>query len=494
MVGSQLCAAAAVSLTLLASACDTIRDQSRAVPDDEVNVAAAPRVTVSPATAVDRPNILLITTDDQNADELRWMPRTRRLLGRHGTTFSDAISAHPLCCPARAQLLTGQYAHNNGVRHNHGPWGGFKTLHRSETLATWLTEAGYATGFVGKFLNEYPATAPAVPGWSVWDPTLTGWYAYFGTTFLRPHSGSPAAYSTAMVSARTSTYLGALSASGSPFFLWASHVAPHATWTAPEVWDPPVSAPRHAGRFRGASAPSTADPAFGRPARGAEDLVGQTGPWTQPQIDRYFRQRIRSLLAVDEAVAAAVRELRRLGELRNTYVIFASDNGYLLGEHGLVGKNVLYRQALEVPMLVRGPGVRQAAFRDEPVMLADVAATVVEIAGAETGVRLDGASLLPLLAGNDAGWRDTTLVLTGSMRGVGASPGWGYRGVRTDRYTFGVKARTGRPLLFDRRLDPSELHDVARSPRYRAVVEELGRRTRALVGCSGRECSRRFSE
>jgi N-acetylglucosamine-6-sulfatase len=450
------------------------------------------RVTPVPVTAGPRPNILLITTDDQNLADLRWMPRTRRLLGRAGTTFTDAVSAHPLCCPARAQILTGQYAHNNGVRHNHGRWGGFKRLAADRTLATWLRDAGYRTGFVGKFLNEYPFRDPRPAGWSVWDPMLTRWYAYFGTTFARSGE-APAGYSVDVVADRTRRYLRRLSVGGRPFFLWASHVAPHATRPAPKTWVAPPVAPRHAHALANIEAPPGASAALASPAVAAADLVGQRGRWGAGYLARYHRQRLRSLRAVDEAVAGSIRTLDRLGELADTFVFFASDNGYLLGEHGLVGKNVLYRQALEIPLLARGPGLPRGGRTDAMVNLADLAATIVDVADARPTHPLDGRSMLPLLEGRQAGWRDTTLVLTGSERTGGPRPGWGLRGVRTARYTFGLDARTGDPVLFDRRREPDELRDLSGQRRYRAVVAELTRRTRALTGCSGRSCNRTFS-
>ncbi len=124
---------------------------------------------------------MLVTTDDQRLDEMAWMPRTRSLFGRQDVTFGNAISPHPLCCPARAEILTGQLAHNNGVRHNTGRWGGyaaFSRKNRREHIGTWLTRAGYNSGFVGKFLNGYTGRHGDQPGWRAWSATLSGTYRY----------------------------------------------------------------------------------------------------------------------------------------------------------------------------------------------------------------------------------------------------------------------------------------------------------------------------
>ena len=112
----------------------------------------------SPNTAANsRPNIVFILTDDQTHESLRVMTRTKALLADEGTTFSNAIISYPLCCPSRATLLTGQYAHNHGVLENVPPQGGVEALDATETLAVWLERAGYATSHIGKYLNEYGA-------------------------------------------------------------------------------------------------------------------------------------------------------------------------------------------------------------------------------------------------------------------------------------------------------------------------------------------------
>ena len=108
--------------------------------------AAAPATAESAprSTAAEQPNIVLILTDDMRADELRRMPNVRRLLVREGTTYTNALSPHPVCCPARAELLTGQFGQNNGVQNNHGPWGGYHALDQPHnTIAAWLQGAGY---------------------------------------------------------------------------------------------------------------------------------------------------------------------------------------------------------------------------------------------------------------------------------------------------------------------------------------------------------------
>jgi arylsulfatase A-like enzyme len=210
-----------------------------------------------------------------------------------------------------------------------------------------------------------------------------------------------------------------------------------------------------------------------------------------PWIQDYFTERLRTLQDVDDAVERLIATLEETGELENTYVFFVSDNGHLLGEHRLVQKNVLYREALAIPLVVRVPGATPSTS-SRPVTIVDLAPTIAELAGVEPQRVVDGRSFVPLLRGQPLRWRDTQLVLTGGTRTVGPLPGWEYRGVRTHRYTFMRRAVDGVEFLFDRRRHPEENVNVASARRYRAVRLELRERLQALAVCSAEDCWRRF--
>jgi N-acetylglucosamine-6-sulfatase len=175
-----------------------------------------------------RPNILLITTDDQTLSDLRQMPKTRKLLGRQGVTFPNALSPHPICCPARAAILTGQYAQNNGVRSNQGKYA-FAGLKRRTTLPVWLKRAGYRTAFTGKYLNGYGTQGRPQPGWSWFDPTIVGQYNYNDYQMYR--NGKPRSYhglhNVDYINGEVQRLVREWSPGTKPFFIWASHVAPH---------------------------------------------------------------------------------------------------------------------------------------------------------------------------------------------------------------------------------------------------------------------------
>lgn len=448
------------------------------------------------APADRRPNVVLITTDDQTLAELRWMPRTRRLLGDAGVTFTQGISPHPLCCPARAQLLTGQYAQNNGVRDNKGPHGGFEALRGpGNTVATWLRRSGYRTAMIGKFLNLYYERHGQQAGWDVWNPLVgnTVYEPYDHEFFADWPGDGKRRHVTDAVRDQTLALIDAWAATDRPFFIWSSYVAPHGTCTEEQrdCSAPPVPPQRYADAHPRAGLPSLRKPSFNERAMGDKPRWMRALAKQSPARMRdLFRARVRSLAAVDEAVAATVGALRERGELANTYLLFTSDNGYLLGEHRLEGKIFAYQESLRVPFLLRGPGLPRGVKRRQVVSTVDIAPTLVEVAGARARRKMDGRSMLPF-ARTSRKLTRTSLVQAGPRRRIG-TPQWTYRGVYTPRYTYVRWTRTGFEELYDRSRDPHELSNLARKPRYRAVRAELRRRTQVLKRCSGRDCSTDF--
>ncbi len=438
-----------------------------------------------------RPNIILITTDDQNRGDLRWMRNARRLLGGHGVTFTSALSPDPLCCPARAELMTGQLGQSNGVRANQGPDGGFHALlHPENTLATWLQASGYQTAMVGKYLNGYrPRNGPQA-GWTIWNPSIRGEYTYTDTTFL--NGGTPVRFTknvTPVVSRFTVSYIRRFAASGLPFFIWSSHLAPHGRDVGGGRFTPPLPTARHRGDLRTVRSTSLSKPSYNR--------LG-TRPWPYPDLahvvgrsygQREFTRRLESLLDVDEGVAKVVATLRDTRQLGNTYIIFVSDNANLMGEHGIDGKDVLYREALEIPLVIRVPGAGERRVSSLPVATTDIATTIADLAGATPGRLQDGKSLAPVLRGNALRLRDTELIQTGDPAG-----GWGFRGVWTRRYSYFHRLRDGASFLYDHRRDPYELHNQAPSRDYHGVLTELRRRTALLRACAGTSCNRTFGQ
>lgn len=446
-----------------------------------------------------RPNIVVITTDDQTAMELKWMPRTRAAIGDAGIDFTKAISPHPLCCPARAELLTGQYAQNNGVRSNSGKHGGFHSLKsKGNTVASWLQGAGYRTGMVGKFLNLYRLEDGRQKGWDYWNPTIRGIltpynYTMFNDDPLNTETQIDGIHNTDLVSLRTQELVEKWAPQSQPFFVWASFVAPHGDCydpSRPNCSAPPTPPHRYRDIYPDLTLPTMTKPSYNERWMGDKPKWMRKLPAPDPTyLQLLFTQRVRALAAVDEAVADIVESLRVSGELDNTLVIFSSDNGYLLGEHRLDGKVWGFQESLRVPLLMRGPGIEAGRTSSQVATWIDLAPTIVDAADALAQRRMDGLSLLPVAAG--AKIRRTPLIQAGPRKPMGTRS-WTYRGVTTKRYTLMRWNKTGFVELYDRKNDPYELQNRAKKKRYRAVRKELIRRTDRLKGCRGEACLRDF--
>lgn len=457
--------------------------QAATLPDGGEGTPEA--TTQQPA---DRPNIVLILTDDMRTDELQYMPFTRRFLADRGTTYTHAISPHPMCCPARAELVTGQYAQNNGVKHNLGPFGGVYALrHPDDNIGAWLQRAGYRTGYHGKFLNGYSRAFGRVAGWNVWDPIVAGTtYLYWRSEWFDGDSYDHR-YITHVTAERTKDMLDRLDTGRAPFFMVVNHTAPHAR--TGDVVKKPAYEPRYAHLYDHLKPDFTHKPSYfaDDPAL-PRDLFDSSFDRKDELVRA--RARARALRSVDDDVRLLVRQLQAAGELDDTYLVFTSDNGFLLGEHGLHGKNLMIDESLDVPLIVRGPGIAEGAVDDTPVTLVDLAATFLDWAGAKPSAARPSDGL-PITDPAALAGRDTLLVQAGDS--VRADHGWWYRGVETDRYLYAVHPRDPSVgVLFDRERDPYGLHDVLKDPRYAPVREELARRLAVLEHCAGPDCNQVF--
>ena len=444
----------------------------------------------------DRPNVVLITSDDQTNVELKWMPKTNRLLGRAGLTFTNMMAPHPNCCPARAQILSGQYAHNNGVRTNSPPWGGHEGFDPTTALPVWLQNAGYRTGFIGKYMHGYDENDGVETGWDRWKPIVGTLSDY--TSFLQYDDGvlrqyGPDDYYTDVVGQQAQDVVTELSASGDPFFLWSSFIAPHGTCQGNDTTDcsgPPPAAARDQEILSKVQLPALRKPSYNEANVSDKPKdVTTARKVKRDEQQALFTARLRALSALDDAVAGIVRSLEQAGTLDNTVVMFTSDNGYSFGEHRLVGKNTPYEESLRVPLVMRGPDLPAGEQRRQIVAMVDVAPTIADITGAKPLVEMDGRTMVPA-AIDDASQRDRGLLVQAGSRAEDEAKAWRWRGVRTKRYSL-VRWRRPRFVeLYDRRSDPYQLTNVATDPGYRAVRRALARYLDGLEDCDGRECRR----
>ncbi len=324
----------------------------------------------------DRPNVVLILTDDLDVGLLQrhreHYPNLRRLADE-GTTFENAFVTDPLCCPSRATILRGQYSHNHRIVGNWWPQGGakkFRSLgHEDSTVATWLRDEGYRTVLVGKYMNDYYGDyVPA--GWDDWYAVAGGHLSVDLNENGRIRHYDPERHHLDDVLAEKATgYVRRSPEDGAPFFMWVGTQAPHA---------PATPAPRHEGAFAEARLPR--GPSFD------EGDVSDKPDWVRdnPHLDGeriapmqdLYRDRLRSMLAVDALVGRLVDALEARGELDNTYIFFSSDNGWHAGEHRLTpGKWTAYEEDVRVPLIVRGPGVPKGRTLPQLVLNNDLAPT-----------------------------------------------------------------------------------------------------------------------
>jgi N-acetylglucosamine-6-sulfatase len=463
-------------------------------------------VTPNPAPAAHRrPNVLVIETDDQTAEEIRVMSNVKSLIAAKGVTFENSFVNFSLCCPSRATFLTGQYAHNHGVLSNGGPHGGYHTFekaHANDNLAVWLLHAGYHTALIGKYLNGYGTHNPKFvpPGWSTWDAAVGNTdqqvydYLLNENGHLVHYGTAPADFKQDVFTRKAVRFLKHGAPKSKPFFLWLTYTAPHVGGPDPNP-NPPHDctgdakpAPRHAASF--ASEPLPQPPSFNE--ANVSDKVRNVrrrppiGPGEIARITQAYRCELESLLSVDEGVKKLIDELKRKGELANTYVIFTSDNGFFHGEHRITaGKVKPYEESIRVPLVIRGPGIPHGATSRGLAINADLAPTIVNVTGARPGLAMDGRSLVPAARHPGVTLRRQLLI---EGRRQGRAPSYTrFRAVRTQRYIY-IRYRDGEKELYDLKNDPYELQNVAPDPAYHRAKARLSRRLRELEDCSGLSC------
>jgi N-acetylglucosamine-6-sulfatase len=433
------------------------------------------------------PNIVVILVDDARWDDFGFAghpfvetPAVDRL-AREGARFLNAFATTPLCSPSRAALLTGQYAHTNGIIDNTAR---DAASHRLETFAGPLAAAGYRTGFFGKWHMGNDDTRR--PGWSHWVAMKGQGEAVDPQLNVNGERVTPKGYVTDVLTDHVIDFITRERAA--PFLAFVAHKALHPNVAQRDDGSVAalanqragfVSAERHRGRYANATVPRRPNalaaperkPALARVIPGLPPLSAKTGT---PDAD--VRDRLEMLLGVDDSLARIVQALRDLGILDDTIVVFTSDHGYFYGEHGLnEERRLAYEETARIPLVVRFPrAARAGAAVSQLVQIIDIAPTVLALAGVDDSAPRQGRSLVPLLADEDAPWRSSILLEYYTDTVFPRMLTMEYQAVRTTRHKYiHYVDLTGADELYDLEADPYEMNNLLASDAGRRLLPEL---------------------
>jgi arylsulfatase A-like enzyme len=337
--------------------------------DPAGNADPTPDARTFTVTQTDDPNILLIITDDQPLDTMQEMPRTAQYFGQNGVEFKQGYVTTPLCCPSRASIFSGKYAHNHGVFINDG-----NNFDATETWQRYLHDAGYETGILGKYLNLVPTTAAPYfdvrQSWAYDDPEQSREIETAAEQFLA----------------------GADTEDSQPWALVYSTSVPHYPWNEQPLNPAPID-PYNAPPSLNESDLSDKHPA----------VAGQQPPWTPDQTAPIRNGMLTELQSADEQLGRLYNTVDQLGETQNTLVIFMSDNGFLWGQHSLgPGKEWPYLETVHVPFFMSWPGhVTPGSTSNDMVANIDIAPTIFQATGINPAYPVDGQ---PLLGSDPRSW------------------------------------------------------------------------------------------
>lgn len=398
-----------------------------------------------------RPNFLIIITDDQRYDTMEYMPNTQELIFDQGVTFSKGYITTPFCCPSRASILTGMYAHNHWVHVNEDPL-------EFQTVVEDIHRNGYYTGLVGKYLNSWKGDMrPEYDFWvSFWGGTMKNYYdpdLNVNGTWSK-HTG----YSTYLFKDYGVQFIEEASKQSKPFLLLYAPNAPHAPFTPAEE---DVNLLNDLAPYRPVS--FNEEDVSDKPAS-----ISNMAPLSEEDIksiDNTRRRQLLTLIALDRTIPDLINKLKETGEFDNTVIIFISDNGKHWGEHRLDSKSTAYEESVKVPFAIRYPPLIPTPYVDDRIVAnIDIAPTIYELSETRLPDTMDGTSLVPLFGG-ETEWRDHILLEAWPDRGT-------WSAIHTGDYIY-IETQDDLSEFYDLQLDPFEMDNAINDPQYQALIAKL---------------------
>lgn len=449
----------------------------------------------------ERPNIVLINLDDADVDLLdewainKYFPQIKRRIQDRGARFSNFHVVSPLCGPSRGSLFRGQYPHNTGIEFNNLGWQIFYDRGYTDSeMGMWMREAGYETALVGKYCHShYPQAsrdeAYVPPGWDHFHASRGG--RYFRVR--RIINGE-------LITEKVKNYRTDLEAKSSveiitnhshekPLFLYVAPFAPHSTKTKHGM-----VARRHKESFPGLRVPESPD--FNEEDNSDKTpqyaALRQASDEDLKKVYNHYRNRVQSLLAVDDMVRRIFRALRDRDMLDSTYVFLTSDNGYQLMHHRSYGKSDPFDRTTRVQLIVRGPDVPKRKVFQHLLGHIDLIPTFLELAGADIPHFVDGKSFAPLLkdpaAHDQKQWQPAILIENWEGKSVYEnSLDVEYKALRRFSDVY-VEWANGDREYYDLEKDPYQLENnwTGLDP---ALKDELTSSLAALKTCAGGQCN-----
>lgn len=415
------------------------------------------------ALAKEGPNFVFILTDDQRWDAMSCAghpflktPNMDRI-AKEGVRFTNAFVTTSLCSPSRESFATGHYVWSHGIKDN-------KTA-TNDVIPTYskvLQSAGYDTAFIGKWHHGNEQYNPR-PGFNRWV-SFRGQGVYYNPTLnVDGEQVETHGYMTDVLTKYAVDWL--KQPRNSPFCLCLFHKAVH------EPFQPAV---RHSKLYEDAEVPMPPnyfDTLEGKPKwQGSIRTADPERP--AKQVEK-IKDYMRTLVGIDESTGRLLATLEDMGELDNTVIIFAGDNGFLHGEHGMGDKRVMYEESIRIPMLMRYPKlVKPGTLINQMVLNIDVCPTILDLAGVKSPAGVQGESWRPLFKGKSADWRKDFYYEYDLERPYVKRPT--IRGIRTERWKYSETPELEDiPELYDLKNDPYEMHNLQGKPEYAKIQAEL---------------------